>query len=93
MNETWTERAQSSIDRAQSHYDNMEPPEVRECSVCDGTGRAEVASVLNADGREVWWPNGFTPVEVECPFCVGGEKQLDGDWEKQRQDSLNDLPR
>ena len=30
MNEPWTERALSSIDRAQSHYDNMEPPEGRE---------------------------------------------------------------
>ena len=70
MNETHWERAQSSFDRAQSHYANMEPPE-NTCEVCDGTGRAEVASVLNADGREVWWPNGFTPVEVECPFCEG----------------------
>jgi len=70
----------------------MKPPE-NTCHTCDGTCRVEVASVLDVDGKEVWWPNGFSPVEVECPFCVGGEKQPDGDWEMQRHDSLHDLPR
>jgi hypothetical protein len=89
MNDTLTERSTSGFDRAQSHYDNMEPPE-NTCQVCDGTGRVEVASVLDVDGKEVWWPNGFSPVDIECPFCVGGVRQPDGDYEIQRRDSLAD---
>jgi hypothetical protein len=57
-------------DRAARAYDTAEPADPPPCNTCDGTRRVEVASVLNVDGREVWWPNGFAPVEVACPFCA-----------------------
>jgi len=92
MNDTLTERSTSGFDRAQSHYDNMEPPEVRECSVCDSTGRVRVASILDADNKWRTWPLD-EELEIDCPFCIDGVKQPDGDWEIQRRDSLEDLPR
>ena len=57
-------------DRAAAAYDTAEPPEPPCCHVCDGTRRTQVASVLNADGREVWLPQVFPPVEIDCPFCT-----------------------
>lgn len=98
MNDTWTERSQSSFERAQSHYDHMEPKEYPECRVCDGTGKVTVASILDCDSVEREWPNSIVlggksfpdGPEVECPFCVDGVPQPDPDWEMQRQDSLND---
>jgi len=87
MNETHWERAQSSFDRAQSHYDNMEPPE-NTCEVCDGTGKVRVAAIQDVDDR-TFYLEGDGP-EVECPFCVGGVRQPDGDYEIQRRDSLAD---
>ena len=88
MNDTWTERSSSGFDRAQSHYDSMEPPEVRECVVCDGTGKVEVAIIFDVGGKHLTWPAERNLVEVECPFCVDGAPQPD--WEKQRHDSLHE---
>jgi len=92
MNDIWWERSTTGFDRAQSHYDHMEPKEYPECEVCDGTCHLDVASVLDVDGKELAWPD-LNPPQVECPWCVGGEKQWDGDWEISRRDSLADLPR
>jgi hypothetical protein len=101
MNDIQAQRSDASFARAQAHYDHMEPPEPYECRVCDGTGKVTVASILDCDSVEREWPNSIVlggksfpdGPEVECPFCVDGVKQWDGDWEMQRQDSLNDLPR
>lgn len=109
MNDAWWDRAQSSYERAQSHYDNMEPPEYPECVWCDGTGKLIVASVYDVYDKERPWPSESPEAEVRCPFCLDGakppqpdpdskydllrEEQWDGDWEMQRQDSLKNLPR
>lgn len=67
MNDTFAERATSGMDRAQSHYDNMEPPEP--CRICDGTGRVRVASIQDVEDRIIYL-EGDGP-EVGCPFCEG----------------------
>jgi len=67
MTSTFDERSTSGFDRAQSHYDNMEPPEP--CRVCDGTGKVRVAAIQDVDDR-TFYLEGDGP-EVDCPFCEG----------------------
>ena len=75
MNDLQTARSDAAFHRAQAHYDNMEPPEVPECQVCDGTGKVVVAAILDVDGKEIPWPadvHGGEGPETACPWCCYG---------------------
>lgn len=89
MNDLQTARSDAAFARAQAAYDRQEPPLVRECPLCNGCGRVEVAAFLDCDSKERRWPSPVGP-EIECPFCVDGTPPWDGDWEMQRHDSLHD---
>jgi hypothetical protein len=109
MNDIQQARSDALFARAQAAYDRQEPQEYPGCSVCDGSRKVAVAIIFDVNGKHLTWPAEKNLVEVECPFCVDGvqplepdpdrkydllrEEQWDGDYEIQRRDSLEDLPR